>query len=447
MTIPANPPPIKVPDKIEKDPELRGFFNDLLRSLYMIWARTGAGSGTVPPAGLPPGLEDIANLTPADNHFILGDGSHWTQEDFDDEVDDNHTVIDNAAHVADTAWNTHGDDAVGGGPYSVDGHLGINKTSPTYPLEIIGVDDDFGFFQIKLGSSEGGADKYAGIMMPNKQAVANVSLFLAQSSFSGNTIFWGGSALAHTGATMHRFLISSGPTSTTQTEFFNITASTVRVVGDNTKLYFGAVLDAAIYYDANDLVIDTQVVGTGNLRLKSGSTPITTDPYVRHVQIQAALTGIPAAQPASIAIGTASAIQFASSGLSKYAYCQWEVPSDWAGDDVVIEIDWCPDSGAMTAPDAVKWDVEYRAVAEGDSITGGTVATGTVTVSITTPQYAFTHSAFTLAFDDANQPLTKQDHVFFKFTRDTTVANDFSGTAAITEYEVVYNSIGIPTSN
>jgi hypothetical protein len=63
MSIPANPPPTKLPEKLDRDFELRGFFNDLLRSLYMIWARTGSGAGTVPPAGLPPPIESIANLT------------------------------------------------------------------------------------------------------------------------------------------------------------------------------------------------------------------------------------------------------------------------------------------------------------------------------------------------------------------------------------------------
>jgi hypothetical protein len=63
MSIPANPPPTKLPEKLDRDFELSGFFNDLLRSLYMIWARTGSGAGTVPPAGLPPPIESIANLT------------------------------------------------------------------------------------------------------------------------------------------------------------------------------------------------------------------------------------------------------------------------------------------------------------------------------------------------------------------------------------------------
>jgi len=170
------------------------------------------------------------------------------------------------------------------------------------------------------------------------------------------------------------------------------------------------------------------------------------EPYTRHVQIQASLTGTPANQPAPVSFGTVSALQFATTG-SRYVYCQWEVPNDWDGSDVIIEIDWCPNSGAMTAPDAVKWDVEYRAIAEGEILTAGTVATGTVTINTSLAQYYFHHAAFTIAWDDANQPLTKQDHVFFQFTRDTGVANDFGGTAAITEFEIVYTAIGYPTSN
>jgi len=234
----------------------------------------------------------------------------------------------------------------------------------------------------------------------------------------------------------------------------NTATGDMTIVGDlsldgddvSSAVVFGEEQDSAVYYDGTDLVIDTQLVGSGNLRLMSGSTPIETDSYVRHVQIQAALTGNPSNNPASVSFGTVSALQFATTG-TKYAYCQWEVPNDWDGSDVIIEIDWCPNSGAMTAPDTVIWDVEYRAIAEGEILTAGTVATGSVTINTSLAQYYFHHAAFTIAAADANQPLAKQDHVFFQFSRDTSDPDDFSGTAAITEFEIVYNSNGIPTSN
>ena len=201
-------------------------------------------------------------------------------------------------------------------------------------------------------------------------------------------------------------------------------------------------IPAALGFREDDLTVQGDVTIVGDLDVSA----ITTDSYERHIQLAASLAGTPANQPTQVTVGTAGGLQFATTG-TKYAYCTWEVPDDWDGTDIVIEIDWCPNSGAMTAPAAVKWDVSYRAVAEGELITAGTVATGTVTVNTSQPQYEFIHSGFTIAFDDANQPLTKQDHVFFEFSRDTGVANDFSGTAAITEFEILYNSVGLATSN
>ena len=47
----------------------------------------------------------------------------------------------------------------------------------------------------------------------------------------------------------------------------------------------------------------------------------------------------------------------------------------------------------------------------------------------------------------ADQPLTAQDHVYFKIFRDTSVANDFAGTVTVPAFEIIYNSTKIPTSN
>ena len=40
----------------------------------------------------------------------------------------------------------------------------------------------------------------------------------------------------------------------------------------------------------------------------------------------------------------------------------------------------------------------------------------------------------------------KQDHLFFRVWRDAPVAGDFGGTVVATEFEVIYHSVGIPTS-
>ncbi len=60
-------------------------------------------------------------------------------------------------------------------------------------------------------------------------------------------------------------------------------------------------------------------------------------------------------------------------------------------------------------------------------------------------QYVTKHSQFALPYNHATQPLAKQDHVFFRLYRDSGVANDFSGTVVVTEFEMVYQSVGIST--
>lgn len=171
--------------------------------------------------------------------------------------------------------------------------------------------------------------------------------------------------------------------------------------------------------------------------------------YERHIQIVAVADGTVANQATPVDFFTAGGLQFATSG-TKYAYCQWEVPDDWDGGNVYFEIDWFPDSGAISGTAAVRWTVEYRAIAEGELINNGTSVTldnGAGGDTGDYSQYQTKHTRVTLAYNNANQPLTKQDHIYFKISRDTAVANDFGGSVTVTAYEIIYNSVGYPTSN
>ena len=185
-----------------------------------------------------------------------------------------------------------------------------------------------------------------------------------------------------------------------------------------------------------------------NLGLGTGDSPtfagLTVTAYERHIQVPARLSGTPAAQPTAGTYGTAGGLVFATSG-AEYAYIQWEVPDDWDGGDAYIEIDWIPFSAAVTG--AVKWDINYRSKAEGEVIDAGTAVTVTVTDSTAHAQGTSVHGRMTLDFDDANQPMTAQDHMFFQVTRDTGVASDFAGTVMITAFEIIYNSTTLPRSN
>ena len=168
-------------------------------------------------------------------------------------------------------------------------------------------------------------------------------------------------------------------------------------------------------------------------------------PHVRHIQIPAATRGAVGTQPTPSAMGTAHCLQFASTGTS-YAYFQWEVPEDWTGGNITVEVDWAPDSGAMSGSDTIQWVIDYGARAVGEALNGSTSqAVGTVDADIS--QYVTTHTAHTIAYNDPTNPLTHEDHLFFRITRNTGVANDFGGTACITAFEIIYTSDGFPETN
>lgn len=184
---------------------------------------------------------------------------------------------------------------------------------------------------------------------------------------------------------------------------------------------------------------------TGDLTGDVIGGTISVTAYERHVQIPAVVTGNPATAPAPVTFETVGGLQF-SSVLNNSAFCQWEIPNDWNGTDIYFEVGWFPDSGAMSGTDTVEWVIDYRSVAEGELVNAGTVQTKTITNSDDNAQYKTIHSRATLDFDDANQPLAKQDHVFFKVTRNTGVANDFAGTVTVPAFEINYMSVGLPTN-
>ena len=165
--------------------------------------------------------------------------------------------------------------------------------------------------------------------------------------------------------------------------------------------------------------------------------------YERHIQIPALLTGNPSSQPSQVDFFTVAGLQFPTNG-AKYAFCQWELPSDWDGTDIYFEVDWFPDSGAMSGTDTVQWTLEYACVAEGEIYGALSSKTLTATNDDDNAQYLSIHSRFTLAFDDATQPLTVEDHIYFKISRNTGVANDFGGTVTVPAFEIIYFSNALP---
>lgn len=168
--------------------------------------------------------------------------------------------------------------------------------------------------------------------------------------------------------------------------------------------------------------------------------------YERHIQIPVKADGTVDNQATQVDFFTVGGNQYATTG-EKYGYCQFEVPYDWDGGNIYFEVDWFPDSGAMSGTAAVEWTVEYRAVAEGELINRGTSVTLSSIDNGDYAQYQTKHARVTMAYNNANQPLTVQDHVFVKISRNTATANDFSGSVTVSGYEVIYTSKGFPTAN
>lgn len=285
------------------------------------------------------------------------------------------------------------------------GNVGIGTTSPSGGLHINGTADDQQLI-VEAHSTQ------TNNIVEIHDSSSNV---LAYISPSGGALFKDKVIFTQTDGNEYIDSLTDG--------YMDYRATTAHRFGDGT----------------NQLVIDAD----GDLSLEG------TAKYERHVQIDAKADGTVANQPTSEDFFTAGGLQFASAG-AQYSYCQWEIPDDWDGTDIVFEIDWFPDSGATTGTDAVRWTVEYRSIAEGELINQGTSVTVDNGVGGDTADYAqyeTKHSRFTLDFDNANQPLTNQDHVYFKISRDTSVANDFAGTVTVSAYEIIYQSKGFPSSN
>lgn len=174
---------------------------------------------------------------------------------------------------------------------------------------------------------------------------------------------------------------------------------------------------------------------------------LTVGAYVRHVQVPAFTAGTPAQQATAAAYDTAGCLEFSTSA-DKYSYFQWEIPEDWTGGDITVEIDWFP---VVTLPegDTVTWDVNYVSVAEGEVIAGRTITnlTDTITGEVgDTAQYKTIHTGFTFAYNNADNPLVHEDHIYVQVIRDVS-EDDFANSACVSAYEIIYTSNTLPEGN
>lgn len=178
----------------------------------------------------------------------------------------------------------------------------------------------------------------------------------------------------------------------------------------------------------------------GALTVTSGS--VTTD-YTRHLVLVAIPRGNASTQPTADGVGSVACSKFANTG-SKYSYVEWEVPNDAkSGADVTFEVDWIPFSGNMSGTDTVKFLVEYGSRSPGEAV-NGSLTTVPISTDADITRYVTTHSGGTIDYDDATNALHHEDHVFFRITRDNTVANNWTGDVCVTAFEIIYTSNSFP---
>lgn len=168
---------------------------------------------------------------------------------------------------------------------------------------------------------------------------------------------------------------------------------------------------------------------------------VTVTPFQRHIQLPAGASTLGPTAPSGVTYNDViRCLEFDAD--NEASFITIEIPDDWVGgEDIEIEIDWLPNDDDVANGETVKWDFRYRSIAQGEDADGTlTSATATYTdVGGTAVQGTIIHTDLDLSWDDANNPLVKQDHLFIEVTRDK-AGDSFPGGACITAWEWIYNS-------
>jgi len=194
----------------------------------------------------------------------------------------------------------------------------------------------------------------------------------------------------------------------------------------NRKIYFGSVNEYSIYGSATDMIINPAEVGTGSLLIGDGTTnyaEIKNDGEInlhgtarvsRDLWIDASGIKAPGAKPATeVSHGTleTSAWQFADAIEANQESVSWRIAPPYDMDrteEVKIRIGW---SSASTGN--IKWQLEYRWLAEDEDTTQGAEETLTAVdgASTTTDGLVITDII------GIDAPSSNDASIFFKLTR------------------------------
>jgi hypothetical protein len=223
-------------------------------------------------------------------------------------------------------------------------------------------------------------------------------------------------------------LLTSPPTALKLTDTVTGAAQTVTVESGQIHPLPATLPSLKIGGATNYLDIDA----SGAVTL-GGSAKIT-----HHEQIPVTASIVQGSSVAAYASGTAAGM--IANSNSDLFYTQLEIYPGWDGTDIYYEVDWLPTTD-ITNGQTVIWQFSWRSNAETENVNAGTAATFTVTYNSTGTTTAGTkiHSRATLAFNNANQPITVDDHIHIKIYRDAT-ADSFAGDCIITAFEMLWTS-------
>lgn len=122
-------------------------------------------------------------------------------------------------------------------------------------------------------------------------------------------------------------------------------------------------------------------------------------------------------------------------GNNDIFYPSIEIRSGWDGANQTLEVDWFPTTDIANG-ETVIFNVTYVVKTDGQDVDSGTVASGVMTYTSVGVTSAGTmiHTPLTIAYNDANQPLVADAHIYFRFYRDFT-GDTFSGVTCINAFE------------
>lgn len=221
---------------------------------------------------------------------------------------------------------------------------------------------------------------------------------------------------------------------------------------DNRKLYFGGGDDASLYYDGTDLWIDSDVVGTGSLKIGDATNYTQIKPdgelnlhgtarVIRHLRVGAASWDKGAAAPTAGFEGVFSTLDF-DAVLDDEAHYTIIVPHRWDTTiDIEFAVDWFYDGGQDNG--TVCWALEYKAIKAGEAVTGaGTTITKVSAGTHTTGQMVRT--TFTTKILAAN--LEAGDTLGFRLYRDVSADTLATDARLInTHFHFTMNKLGLAT--